>query len=97
MPKRVLPELDSDDEMLVSLKEQGLRDNVIAARFREEGRIAYEPKSISTRYGRIKRTQQQQETEALDEQETDWHVGDVSERALSNATPYLSRLMKIPG
>ncbi|KAI9668756.1 MAG: hypothetical protein M1831_000825 [Alyxoria varia] len=75
--KKVNPDyLDSDDELIKSMKEQGYRDEVIQERLVKEDRIIYNVKSIATRYGRICRTLAAAKTAKLDDDQTDWHDGD---------------------
>lgn len=76
--KKVTADLDSDDEIIKTMKDEGQKDEVIRDRLIEEGRIRYNVKSISTRYARIRRAFHKAETENLDEDLTDWHQGDVS-------------------
>ena len=50
----------------------------IAERLAKEGRINYHPKTIGTRWARIKRMLQKVQDQMLDDELTDWHEGDVS-------------------
>lgn len=50
----------------------------IAKRLIEEGRTAYHPKTIGTRWARLKKAIQRRQDELLDADMTDWHEGDVS-------------------
>lgn len=74
--------MDSDDELIVKMKEEKFTDKQIAARLREEGRVNYHYKTIGSRWARIKRALEKKNDQDLDDQLTDWHEGDVSQRAL---------------
>jgi hypothetical protein len=50
----------------------------IAQHLAKEGRINYHPKTIGTRWARIKRMLQKVQDQMLDDELTDWHEGDVS-------------------
>ena len=50
----------------------------IAEHLAKEGRIAYHPKTIGTRWARIKKVLQKRQDQMLDDELTDWHEGDVS-------------------
>ena len=76
-PKRILAELNSDDELIVRMKGERFTDKQIAARLREEGRVDYHYKTISSRWVRLKRALEQKQDQDLDDQLTDWHEGDV--------------------
>ena len=77
VPKKVTADLDSDDELIVRMKEARYREKDIADRLQEEGRIKYNQKTIGTRWVRIRRALQQRQDELLDSQQADWHNGDV--------------------
>ena len=55
--KRVSHELDSDDEMMMGMRERGFSDRQIADRLARDGRVRYDQKSISTRIMRIRLAQ----------------------------------------
>lgn len=78
--------MDSDDELIVKMKEEKFTDKQIAARLREEGRVNYHYKTIGSRWARIKRSLEKKNDEDLDDQLTDWHEGDVGQRALPRVT-----------
>ena len=82
-PKRILADLDSDDEVIVKMKAEKFTDKQIAARLREEGRVNYHYKTISSRWVRIKRALEKKQDQDLDDQLTDWHEGDVGQNPLS--------------
>lgn len=85
--KRVTVQLDSDDEIIKDMKDQGYRDVDVQRRLVAEGRTKYAEKSITTRYNRISRALNEDETKTLDDELTDWHDGDVSH--LNN--PYIMK------
>jgi hypothetical protein len=76
--KRVTADLDSDDELIVRMKNAKYLEKDIADRLIQEGRTKYNPKTIGTRWARLKRALQQAQEEKLDDELTDWHDGDVS-------------------
>ena len=78
MAKKVTADLDSDDELIVRMKNAKYLEKDIAERLAKEGRIKYHPKTIGTRWARIKRKLQDFQDEMLDGDVTDWHEGDVS-------------------
>jgi hypothetical protein len=76
--KKVTWDMDSDDEIIVSMKANGRTEKEIADRLAREGRIRYHSKTIGTRWARLKRAIQQHQDDLMDEELTDWHDGDVS-------------------
>jgi hypothetical protein len=76
--KKVTADLDSDDETIMRLKGAKFLEKDIAQILVDEGRIAYNPKTIGTRFARIQIALAKQKDEMLDEEITDWHEGDVS-------------------
>lgn len=100
--KKVTPQLDSDDELIVRMKNAKYLEKDIAERLEKEGRIKYHPKTIGTRWARIKKVMQREQDQMLDEELTDWHDGDVSNqisfvrrfRPTVNRTMCCSRLSK---
>lgn len=87
-PKRVVAHLDDDDEFLKAMKLVGERDDVIAEMIAHRGGPGYSPKTIATRYSRIKRVQQAAQDEVLDDELTDWHEGEVSQHTPVHGTAY---------
>lgn len=75
--KLVTEDLDSDDQRIVELKNQGYSDNVICKRLAEEGRVRYKPGTVNSRALRIRRMQEKLEDERLDDELSDWHLGEV--------------------
>lgn len=76
-PKRVTVDLNSDDELIVRMKEARYLEKDIAQALVDQGRTAYHPKTIGTRWKRIKSRLQQRHDELLDQDLTDWHDDDV--------------------
>lgn len=68
---------DSDDERIYELKNQGYPDEQVARKLIEEGRVRYVPKTIASRYVRLKQIKDQREDDRLDDELSDWHVGEV--------------------
>ena len=79
MPKKVVWNLDSDDEIIVKMKQEKYSDKEVVERLIKEGRTKYHHKTISSRWVRLKRVLAAHEEELLDEQLTDWHDGEVSQ------------------
>ncbi|KAK6379380.1 hypothetical protein LTS17_006298 [Exophiala oligosperma] len=74
--KKVTADLDSDDELIVRMKEARFLERDIAQALVDQGRIAYNPKTIGTRWRRIKAKLQKRQDDLLDADLTDWHDGD---------------------
>ncbi|KAH4906921.1 hypothetical protein HBI80_077810 [Parastagonospora nodorum] len=55
--KRVSHELDSDDELMMEMREKGFSDRQISDKLAKDGRVRYDQKSISTRIMRIRLAQ----------------------------------------
>lgn len=53
----VTHELDSDDELIMDMREKGYSDRQVADKLAKDGRTRYDPKSISTRITRIRLAQ----------------------------------------
>ena len=76
--KRVSHELDSDDEMMMGMRERGFSDRQIADRLARDGRVRYDQKSISTRIMRIRLAQAENVDFLLREGYKEWEYDDVS-------------------
>ncbi|OCT49106.1 hypothetical protein CLCR_04939 [Cladophialophora carrionii] len=74
--KKVTADLDSDDELIVRMKEARYLEKDIAKALVDQGRTAYNPKTIGTRWRRIKAALQKRQDDLLDADLTDWHEGD---------------------
>ena len=77
IPKKVTADLDSDDELIVRMKEARYLEKDIAQALVDQGRTAYNPKTIGTRWRRLKHALQKRQDDLLDADLTDWHDGDV--------------------
>ena len=94
MPKKVVWDLDSDDEIIVKMKQEKYTDKEVVERLIKEGRTKYHHKTISSRWVRLKRVLAAHKDEMLDAQLTDWHGGDVS---ISLSSAYVSLLIMFVG
>ncbi|KAF2828342.1 hypothetical protein CC86DRAFT_191948 [Ophiobolus disseminans] len=74
--KRVSHELDSDDELMMEMREKGFSDRQIADKLAKEGRVRYDQKSISTRIGRIRLAQASNVDFLLKEGYKEWEFED---------------------
>ena len=75
--KRVVADMDSDDDLIVQMKQTRHTQQEIADRLKAEGRVVYNPKSIDGRWARLKKVLRDKNDELLDAEMTDWHEGDV--------------------
>lgn len=78
MHKDITVELDSDDEIILTMKDQGIKDEVVMERLIAEGRTKYNSKTISTRYIRMKRVLETAEEKQMEEDFSDFHEDEVS-------------------
>ena len=94
MAKKVTADLDSDDELIVRMKEARFLEKDIAQALINQGRIAYNPKTIGTRWRRLKAALQKRQDDLLDADLTDWHEGDDEAllQAVSHAESEVRRL-----
>jgi hypothetical protein len=76
--KRVSHELDSNDELMMEMREKGFSDRQIADKFASDGRVRYDQKSISTRIMRIRNAQAGNVDFLLREGFKEWEFEDVS-------------------
>lgn len=77
IPKKIVADLDSDDQIIVRMKEQKFTDIEIRDHLISEGRINYNAKTISSRWGRLRRVLEARADELLDEKLIEWHAGEV--------------------
>ena len=77
LAKKVTAEMDSDDELIVKMKQAKYQEKEIAQRLIDDGRTHYHAKTIGTRWARLKKAMQARNDELLDQDLTDWHDGDV--------------------
>ncbi|KAI1616519.1 hypothetical protein EDD37DRAFT_645653 [Exophiala viscosa] len=92
--KKISADLDSDDELIVRMKEARYLEKDIAQALVDKGRINYNPKTIGTRWRRLKRALQKRQDDLLDADLTDWHDGDddVLLQAVAKADAEVQRL-----
>ncbi|KAF1842505.1 uncharacterized protein K460DRAFT_359104 [Cucurbitaria berberidis CBS 394.84] len=74
--KRVSHELDSDDELMMEMREKGFSDRQIADKLAKDGRVRYDQKSISTRIMRIRLAQAENVDFLLKEGYKEWGFDD---------------------
>lgn len=79
--KPVRVDMDSEDEMIWNMKNLGYKDEPVAAELVKLGKIHYDPKTIATRYSRIKKTQLAWQEQILNEDFSDFHEEEVSRPA----------------
>ena len=77
VPKRIVADYDSDDGRIINLKQQGYTDEYISQKLIQEGRIRYVPKTVGSRWLRLRKTLEDAEEEKLDDEMSDWHVDEV--------------------
>jgi hypothetical protein len=76
--KKVTAELNSDDDLMMTMREKGFTDAQISQRLSKEGRARYDRKTISTRIGRIKAAQATHSDYLLEEGFKEWtHEDDI--------------------
>ena len=75
--KPITVDLDEEDQLLVSMKQQGHKDEEIADRLAELGGTRYQPRTIHSRYNRLLKKAQEYEEKLLEEDLSDWHDGEV--------------------
>lgn len=75
--KLITEDLDSDDQRIMELKRQGYSDPVICDKLVKEGRTRYKPGTVNSRALRIRRMMEKLEDEKLDDELSDWHIGEV--------------------
>ncbi|OAL00728.1 hypothetical protein IQ06DRAFT_221242 [Phaeosphaeriaceae sp. SRC1lsM3a] len=74
--KRVSHELDSDDELMMAMRDKGYSDKAIAEKLKADGRVRYNEKSISTRIMRIREAQAKNVDFLLKEGYKEWEFED---------------------
>lgn len=73
----VTADYGSDDGRIIGLKQQGYSDDYVAQKLIAEGRMRYVPKTVGSRWLRLRKVLERAEDERLDDEMTDWHVGEV--------------------
>jgi len=76
--KPITVDLDEEDQLIVDMKQQGYSNDDIVVRLVEKGLTRYEAGSVACRWLRIRKKTQEYEEKLLDEELTDWHIGEVS-------------------
>lgn len=76
LQRPITADLDSTDELIVSLKEKGYSNDAVCAQLVREGRINYDKKTVGSRYLRLKNAILDREEARLDGELTDWHDGE---------------------
>lgn len=76
--KRVSATLDSDDELMLDMREKGYSDRQIAQKLAKNGRVRYDQKSISTHTMRIRLAQAENFDFLLRKGYKEWEFEDVS-------------------
>ncbi|KAF2016282.1 hypothetical protein BU24DRAFT_480872 [Aaosphaeria arxii CBS 175.79] len=74
--RRITAELDSDDELIITMRDKGYSDQQIADHLSKEGRTRYERKSVATRIGRIKLAQAKNIDNLLEQGLKEWKYED---------------------
>ncbi|TKA69747.1 hypothetical protein B0A49_06707 [Cryomyces minteri] len=92
VPKKVVANMDTDDEIIVTMKQNRCVDAEIAERLINEGRTRYDVKTIASRWQRLRRVLAERQDELLDDDLTDWHMGedDALEQAYKDADDMLN-------
>ena len=76
--KPVSADYDSDDGRIIELKQQGYSDGAVSQKLLQENRVRYLPKTVASRYLRLRKVLEEAEDNRLDDELSDWHVGEVS-------------------
>ncbi|KXT00037.1 hypothetical protein AC578_4875 [Pseudocercospora eumusae] len=74
--KKITADYDSDDGRIIELKQQGYSDEYVAEKLQQEGRIRYVGKTVGSRWLRLRKVLEDQEDERLDDELSDWHIGE---------------------
>lgn len=75
--KEIVADYDTDDGRIITLKQQGYTDDYVAQKMISEGRMKYVPKTVGSRWLRLRKVLEAAENERLDDELSDWHVGEV--------------------
>lgn len=76
--RKITADLDPTDEMIVRMKDNNFTNEAVAEALKRNGLVAYDKKTVGSRYIRLKRVLAERETQRLDDELTDWHDGEVS-------------------
>lgn len=78
VPRKVVASgYDWEDRMILNMKQQGFTNVQIAQKLIAEGGTRYDPKSIGSRWLKMRRVRAQHDEGLLDDDLSDWHIGDV--------------------
>jgi hypothetical protein len=75
--KAIKVDYDSDDARIIELKQQAYSDDYVANKLKEEGRMRYVGKTVGSRWLRLRKVLEERDEERLDDEMSDWHVGEV--------------------
>lgn len=76
--RKITGDLDSNDELILSLRDKGYSDQQICDWLKKEGRVQYNPKGVSTRIARIKQVRGERWDFELENGMREWKMEDVS-------------------
>lgn len=69
---------DSEEKLIIDLKKQGYKDDAIARQLVVEGYAELSAKRIQARWLKLKKKEDAKEEQRLDDELSDWHIGEVS-------------------
>jgi len=75
--RTISADLDPTDSMIVNLKNENHPNEYIAEQLRKHGLVAYDAKTVGSRYIRLIRKIEEREAQRLEDELTDWHEGEV--------------------
>ena len=78
---------NEDDARIIQLKQNNHTDEFIAETFKQEGRVSYTAKTIGSRWQKLKKFLNDAQDEKLDDELSDWHVGEVSYGVADDSRP----------
>ena len=81
--RRVSADLNSDDEILVRMKQEGRTDRDIANTLKAAGRVNYNQKTIGSRWKRLRIALAARKDKELDAGFANWLVADVNRPSYS--------------
>lgn len=69
---------ESGDKRIIELTQQGYKPDYIASKLAQEGKKGRTAKQVASRWLRLKKKVEAQEDQRLDDELSDWHLGEVS-------------------
>lgn len=75
---------EAADNKIWELKQQGKNDDEIATQLEQENFGKMKGKTVGTRFVRLRKKKDEEEYQRLDDELSDWHVGEVSLCVLSS-------------